>query len=60
MTKPVNTEYIKEIIDKTNNLGYLDIQGKTLQEKQESFKSLIQEKLKEYHNDSRKDHYHRS
>ncbi|TDF43101.1 hypothetical protein [Histophilus somni] len=60
MTKPVNAEYIKEIIDKTNNLGYLDIQGKTLQEKQESFKSLIQEKLKGYHNDSRKDHYHRS
>lgn len=60
MTKPVNAEYIKEIIDKTNKLGYLDIQGKTLQEKQESFKSLIQEKLKEYHNDSRKNHYHRS
>lgn len=60
MTKPVNAEYIKEIIDKTNKLGYLDIQGKSLQEKQESFKSLIQEKLKEYHNDSRKDHYHRS
>lgn len=60
MTKPVNAEYIKEIIDKTNKLGYLDIQGKTLQEKQESFKSLIQKKLKEYHNDSRKDHYHRS
>lgn len=60
MTKPVNAEYIKEIIDKTNDLGYLDIQGKTLQEKQDNFKSLIQEKLKEYHNDSRKNHYHRS
>lgn len=60
MTKPVNAEYIKEIVDKTNDLGYLDIQGKTLQEKQDNFKSLIQEKLKEYHNDSRKNHYHRS
>lgn len=59
MTKPVNAEYIKEIIDKTSDLGYLDIQGKTLQEKQDNFKSLIQEKLKEYHNDSRKNHYHR-
>lgn len=60
MTKPVNAEYIKEIIDKTNNLGYLDIQGKTLKEKQGNFKSLIQEKLKKYHNDSRKDSYQRS
>ncbi|WGE89312.1 hypothetical protein [Actinobacillus arthritidis] len=44
MTKPENAEYIKEIIDKTNGLGYLDIQGNTLKEKQESFKSLIQKK----------------
>lgn len=59
MTKPVNAEYIKEIIDKTNNFGYLDIQGKTLKEKQGNFKSLIREKLKEYHNSSRKNSYHR-
>lgn len=55
MQQPINAEYIKEIIDKTNNLGYLDIQGKTLKEKQGNFRSLIQEKLKAYNNDGRKD-----
>lgn len=55
MQQPINAEYIKEIIDKTNNLGYLDIQGKTLKEKQDNFRNLIQEKLKAYNNDSRKD-----
>ena len=55
MQQPINAEYIKEIIDKTNNLGYLDIQGKTLKEKQDNFRNLIQEKLKAYNNDGRKD-----
>ncbi|STO54299.1 Uncharacterised protein [Canicola haemoglobinophilus] len=55
MQQPINAEYIKEIIDKTNNLGYLDIQGKTLKEKQDNFRNLIQEKLKSYNNDGRKD-----
>ena len=54
MQQPINAEYIKEIIDKTNNLGYLDIQGKTLKEKQDNFRNLIQEKLKAYNNDGRK------
>lgn len=59
MQQPSNAKYIKQIIDKTNGLGYLDIQGSTLKEKQENFKSLIQEKLKEYKNDCRENSNHR-
>lgn len=60
MQKPANAELIREIINKTDGLGYMQIQGKTAEERKADLLNQIQEKLARYHNDGRKNRDHRS
>lgn len=42
MSKPINAPYIQEIIQKTNGLGYMEIKGKTAEERKQDLILQIQ------------------